>query len=129
MKRSALLSALVLTLVPAGDLIGADKHAWTGAYHWTEADNRGRLDAEFTATGEGTWDVAFHFTFQGEKHLYEGNATGSLTDGNLEGTVKNESRRRTFTFTGKVSDGIFTGTHAEIRRGQVRDTGTLQLSG
>lgn len=99
-----------------------------GEYHWTQADDRGQLEAVFTATGESTWSVDFHFHFQGQDHTYSGSATGSLTDGKLEGVVKNEGKNRTFTFTGEVAEGRFEGTHEETTKGRERRTGTMFLA-
>lgn len=103
-------------------------HTLTGQYVWTYQNTPGDLEAVFTRTGEGRYDVVFHFTFDGQPRAYRGTAEGSLSEGTLSGTVKNENRRRTFVFDGAVSEGTFRGTHAEIRRGKERRTGTLTLT-
>lgn len=130
MKRIALLLALALTaaLVPAA-LVADGEKTMTGQYHWTNANERGSLEAVFTPTGEDTWDVSFFFKFNDQDHTYSGTATGSLTDGSLAGTVQNENKRRTFTFTGTTRSGSFTGRHAETTGGGERRTGTLTLGG
>ncbi len=130
MKRIALLLALALTvsLVPA--VLAADgEKTLNGEYHWTNADEKGALKAVFTPTGKETWDVSFYFQFRDKDHTYTGTATGSLSDGSLSGTVKNENQRRTFTFEGTTADGSFEGKHAETTGGGERRTGTLVLGG
>ncbi len=139
MKYATLLFAALVALVtlalqataqdPApGENIETVEQTLIGAYHWERGETKGELKAVFTPSGEGSWDVAFHFDFRGDAHTYTGEAKGSLTDGSLEGTVLNEDKNRTFTFEGTVEEGKFEGTHAEVggRRGS-RQTGTLTL--
>jgi hypothetical protein len=86
------------------------------------------LRAVFTPTGVGQWDVVFHFEFHNKKHIYRGTAQGNLDGGDLIGEVKNENKRRTFTFQGTFRDGAFHGTHAEIKRTGERRTGSMTLA-
>lgn len=129
LKKAALLvlAASCLLLVAGLQASAADSKTLTGEYHWTNRDSKGPLEAIFTPKDEGVWDVSFHFEFRGEKHIYTGTAEGSLTEGALKGEVLNETKRRTFTFEGAFDGGQFTGTHAEIREGNQRETGTLTL--
>ena len=130
MKKLALLSAAVLVILGIATDGAADKgkkETLNGAYTWVGDGSRGSLEAIFTPAADGEWKVAFHFVFSGRPHTFKGTATGSLTDGALEGTVFNENRRRTFTFEGAFEDGTFEGTHAEIRRGRASQIGTLTL--
>ncbi|MEM7351565.1 MAG: hypothetical protein AAF657_12205 [Acidobacteriota bacterium] len=128
MKKSALLLVIAALLLPAGgNLLADDAQTFTGEYVWTQRNVSDPIEAVFTPTGDGKWDVAFHFKFRGEPHVYEGQAEGSLTDGALHGEVRNENRQRTFTFKGTFADGVFNGTHREITRGRERDTGTITL--
>lgn len=125
-----ILAIALLTL--AGGQAVADHdgaHALEGEYFWTGGNTGGELKAEFTSTGDGTWDVEFFFDFRDQPHVYTGTAEGSLTGGSLKGTVKNENKRRTFTFDGEVdeTDLTFKGKHAEIRGEGERRTGTLTL--
>ena len=130
MKKAALFLILVTLLLPLGQSAMADgTQTLTGEYVWTNRDSRGDLKAVFTPTGEGTWDVTFYFKFRGEPHEYAGSAEGSLTEGALKGKVKNEDRKRTFTFEGAFENGKFRGTHEETTPGRARETGTLTLSG
>ena len=128
MQRSAcVLAGITLVLVLCLSGVQASETATlTGEYVWN-AGGSGDLRAEFTSTGDGTWDVSFHFKFRGRPHTYTGTATGSLSQGELKGTVKNENRERTFTFTGKMEGGRFRGTHAEITGGSPESTGTLTM--
>ena len=107
----------------------AEKRTLKGSFHWTDGGNKGDLEAVFTPTGEGTWDVAFHFKFRGEPHTYSGTAEGTLANGALEGRVLNEGRNRTFTFKGTFAEGEFQGAHAEIEDDGEHATGTLTLRG
>ena len=117
---------LILTLVGAA-FAGDESQTLIGEYQWDQAGIDGELKAVFTPTGENQWDVSFHFDFRSEPHVYSGSAEGNLVDGTLQGEVKNENKKRTFTFTGSFEDGIFRGTHREITRGRAADTGTLTL--
>lgn len=128
MKRMAMSLAIALVLLSAQG-VGAteDTETLTGEYVWSSGGNSGGLEAVFTPTGEGTWDVAFHFSFRRQAHVYTGTALGSLNDGELKGKVLNENKRRTFTFRGTVEDGEFRGSHAEIANGRERKTGSLTL--
>ena len=132
MTRSVLLSAVVLALlvVPTASSVCAEgAQTLHGEFAWTQRNQSGDLEAVFTPTGEGTWDVSFRFEFRNSPHTYSGTAQGSLDDGELKGTVTNEDGRRTFTFEGNFTDGEFSGTHAETTGGKPASTGTLKLSG
>lgn len=130
MKNIALPFAAVLLLLPLSD-VGADaveRRTLKGKYVWDQGAS-GDLRAVFTATGPEEWEVDFHFRFRGRGHVYRGTAVGNLSDGKLEGRVRNENERRTFTFDGEFSsDGTFRGSHAEITGGRPQRTGTLTLS-
>ena len=119
---------MALLAVPAPSAEADDTTTLTGAFRWNSGSPND-LRAVFTPTGEGTWDVAFHFKFRGS-HVYKGVAEGSLTDGGLKGKVKNDNKERTFTFEGSFEDGEFKGTHAEIGRSRgSQSTGTFWLGG
>lgn len=113
----------------AGDTeTGAPTRVMVGEYKWNYQKNPGPLRAEFTATGEDRWDVAFHFRFDGRDRTYLGTAEGDLSEGTVEGTVFNENRRRTFIFEARVEGGEFRGSHAETTSGGETRTGTLSLT-
>ncbi len=131
-KAAVLPLVAVLALVAgAGSDAGAEVATKTlhGKFVWTHKDGSGNLEAVFTPTGEATWNVNFHFNFRGDDHTYSGTAEGSLSEGALSGTVQNESKERTWTFTGSFEGGAFSGTHAEIVDGKAEPTGTLTLGG
>ncbi len=85
----------------------------------------------FTPTGKDEWNVAFHFEWEGQPHVYEGTAQGSLSDDFLEGEVEdgdNDEDKRTYRFRGTFENGEFAGTHAKVStEGESRDLGTLTL--
>ncbi len=125
---TVLLAAL--TLAPATETAtdAIDSRAFQGNYLWSFNNETEPLRAVFTRSErEAKWDVVFYFRFDGTDHEYRGVAEGELDHGELSGTVKNENRRRTFTFQGEFEEGTFTGHHAELRGGGQRDTGTLTL--
>ena len=130
MKRFALFagSLLILLAFVAAVSAGDPAKTMTGEYQWTQGNKTDDLKAVFTARGEGAWDVKFYFDFRNKAHVYTGSAEGSLTNGRLKGEVKNENKRRTFSFEGTVKDGAFHGNHAELDDGDSYSTGTLNLS-
>jgi len=127
MKRILVtVAAVLLLLIPS--LAGAEgSQTLSGQFAWSQGPE-GDLEAVFTPTGTDEWDVAFYFNFRNEDHVYSGTAQGSLTDGELKGTVKNEDKRRTFTFSGRFKDDKFEGSHAETTKGTPKATGTISLS-
>ena len=129
MKHTALLfvAVAVLLALPNLDIQAESQQTLIGEYEWNQGPT-GEIKAVFTETGNGTWKVDFYFDFRDKPHTYSGTAEGDLSQGKLEGTVKNEDKRRTFTFSGSFEDGTFHGSHAETTRGRAGDTGTITLS-
>jgi len=125
MRCVAVVAALVMLLGPVTG--AAEKRTLKGSFKWTDAGKKGDLEAAFTPTGEGTWDVAFHFEFRGKPHIYAGTAEGTLAGGDLNGRVRNDEKNRTFIFTGTFTEGEFHGAHAEIGDDGEHATGTLTL--
>ena len=130
MKRTVLALTIATALLPtyAAEAATDDIRTLTGQYKWNYQKSPGKLRAVFTPVDRGNWEVVFHFTFDGRKHAYAGTAEGTLSEGELKGTVKNENRRRTFVFEGRFEEGTFRGRHAEIRGTGQRKTGTLILA-
>ena len=122
--RVALLGILVIPMVATAE---GEERTFSGHYRWDAQDLSGNLEAVFTPTGETTWDVSFHFEFQGP-HTYVGTAEGSLEKGLLEGTVFNERETRSFDFRGTIKKGKFRGVHFESTGGARRKTGTLSMN-
>ncbi len=83
MKRTALVLVCGAILLAAGAAGAEDTRTLTGEFVWNQRGNRGDLEAVFTATGEQSWNVTFHFDFRGSPHVYTGTAEGSLSDGEL----------------------------------------------
>ena len=126
----ALLFLLVASL--AGIALAEESETLTGTFVWERDDGEisGDLEARFTSTGDNTWNVTFHFDWEGEPRIWKGTAKGSLKKGKLEGeaTMDKKDKPATFTFTGKFKGGTFKGTHARIRKeGEPRATGRLTL--
>ena len=129
-KFLTLVAALTLIAMPS---IAEETKEVTleGGFVWERSDENidGPLKAIFTATGEGSWDVAFHFDWEDGPHVYTGNCKGSM-DGELSGNVTGDGERKSqFTFAGAFEDGTFSGVHHFIsREGEERRAGTLTLS-
>jgi hypothetical protein len=126
----ALLLLLVASL--AGIAFAEESEILTGTFVWERDDGEvsGDLEARFTSAGDKTWNVTFHFDWEGEPRIWKGTAKGSLKKGKLEGEVVTDNKERpaTFTFAGKFKGGTFRGTHARIRKeSEPRATGTLTL--
>ncbi len=104
-----------------------------GSYKWVrkKKETSGTITATFTPAGDNKWTVVFKFDWNKTPHIYTGTATGTLTDGKIEGKVLNDKKKRTFTFTGTVKDGTLKASHKEIkkRRGKEipTDTGTIEM--
>ena len=103
-----------------------------GKFNWDykkEKDKFHDIKAVFTKTDKAdVYDVSFYFNWWKKDHVYTGQATGSLKDGMLKGTVKNDDKKRTFTFEGKCAKGVFKGTHKELKGKHTIDTGTITFS-
>ena len=129
MKNRIALAILVgFLLIGTADIVaqGEETETRTLKGEWSWGGNVGDLEAVFTATGEGRWDVSFHFNFRGP-HVYAGTAEGGLLEGTLRGEVLNDSGKRSFTFAGAFEDGKYRGTHAEVIGGKERETGKLTM--
>ena len=124
MKRIALplVALVILSLALVLPSNAEETVTLTGEFLWTQRGNNGELEAVFTPTGKGEWDVAFHFDFRGAAHVYSGTARGSLSEGEFSGKVENEDQRRTFEFEGEFRDGLFSGTHAETTGDRKQET-------
>ena len=126
--RGFVLPTLALCLLLSAPAPGAEvegRRTLRGEYRSNWGD--GPVKATFTASGSRLWQVRFDFTFNGRSRTYEGTAEGSFAEGRIQGRVRNEYGRRTFTFRGEFEDGTFRGTHAEVKRGREAPTGTLVL--
>lgn len=127
MKKTVLICVLALlaAVVPAG---AGEPTTMKGEFLWNNENRTGALEAKFTPTGEGTWDVVFHFTWEDQPHAWAGTASGSLLDGELRGEVMSDGeRQQPFVFEGSFTNGTFNGTHGSMRDGERRDLGTLTL--
>jgi hypothetical protein len=131
MSKTLRLSLVLVVAIFASWSVFADAQpaaqTLKGTYIWEQAQETGALEAIFTPDGAGHWKVAFHFTFQGEAHVYSGTADGSLTNGSLAGRVQTDSGKGVFTFSGEFKDGKFQGSHARLTAGNEERTGTLSL--
>ena len=76
---------LMVFLVAFGGTLAAKDVTFNGTFVWEREDGNesGEVRAVFTPTGKSAWDVAFHFDWKDEPHIYLGTATGSLSDGEV----------------------------------------------
>jgi len=119
--------ALVIAGTTGTGRAAEDSATLNGEYVWENGNATGDLEAVFTPSGEGEWNVSFNFTFRNKPHTYSGTAKGNLAEGALQGTVLNENKKRTFMFEGTFEDGVFIGTHKELDGEKSFSTGTLTL--
>ena len=54
----------------AGTETEGETETLNGHFVWNNRGTKGDLEAVFSATGEGQWDVAFHFSFRGKPHVH-----------------------------------------------------------
>ena len=133
MKRVAkiVLAASVLAIFITGAIAENSEVTLEGSFVWArdDGDHTGDLKAVFTPSGDDAWNVAFHFVWEDEPHIYAGTATGNLKSGSLEGEVENDSeeRKTTFRFAGNFEDGVFKGTHGALKDGELNELGTMEL--
>ncbi len=117
---------------PPAHLAPSSSHTLEGTFTAPQHQDGPRpVRAVFSAAEkEGLWNVVFHFHFNGAQHAFRGTAEGSLQEGPLHGTISSY-QRRTFTFSGDLTKGVFSGTHAEVsrrgRRAGAPSTGTITL--
>ena len=132
MKQRILWTALMtigflvaLPLVAGGDV------TLQGGFVWENDDgnHEGDLKAIFTPSGEGEWNVSFHFDWEDGAHVYKGTCSGSL-DGKLSGDVVSDGEREmNFKFSGSFENGSFSGVHNFVtKEGEVKRAGTLTLA-
>ena len=126
----ALLGLFCLVAMPG---FAGDEKTVTleGGFVWQrgddEGDAEGALKAVLTPTGEGEWDVTFHFDWEDGEHVYTGSCMGSL-GGELSGKVQSDGEREmNFKFNGSFEDGKFSGTHGFVNEEGYKEAGTLTL--
>jgi len=123
--------ATVLAVAGTVAIASGEVHL-AGSFFWKGGDEpvNGDLTTVLTPSGKGEWDVAFHFDWEGEPHVFAGKAKGSL-DGELVGNVSSDDPDHPlkFEFRGAFADGEFAGTHGYWnRKGELVPTGTLKLA-
>lgn len=123
----ALLGVFFLAAMPgfAGDDVTLE-----GGFVWEQedGDREGDLKAVLTPTGNGEWDVSFHFEWEDSPRIFTGTCRGSL-DGELSGDITSDGEREMkFKFSGSFEDGTFNGTHGFVtKEGELKQAGKLML--
>ncbi len=127
MRYARILCTALLLLAAVGAVSAGDPTTLEGSFLWKDKDITGDLKAVFTETGANTYDVAFHFMWEEKPRVWEGTAEGNLNKGKLSGTILDEKKENTFSFSGKAKRGVFKGTHFSHRGEEPREMGTLTL--
>ena len=128
-RRLAALSALAVLIVGvhAGSGCVEETVTLTGEYVWNR--EKGALEAVFLGAGEGSWEVSFHFSWDGQPSVWKGTAEGSLFEGKLKGKAHPDGRQSpSLMFHGSFVKGTFEGTYDGPGDDERRETGALTLS-
>lgn len=127
------LPAALLLLVTGIVAAAPEEVRLEGSFLWERGDEKieGELTSvRLTPSGEGTWEIAFRFDWEGEPHVFSGTAEGSLS-GELAGNVASDDPGHPlkFEFRGAFADGQFSGTHGYWNaKGDLIPSGTLTLA-
>lgn len=113
-----LLSPQLNAVEKSGNLKMAGTYVWSN-----QPKNPGTVAATLVKTKDGHYDVSFDFDFRKKKHTYSGTCSSDTKTNILGGEVQNKQKKRTFSFTGTLINGVFTGTHKEGKR----NTGTISM--
>ena len=123
----ALLGVFLLAALPS---VAGDDVTLEGGFVWEREDgnHEGDLKAVLTPTGDGEWDVSFHFEWEDGPHVYTGTCNGSL-DGEFGGSITSDGDgEMKFKFNGSFEGGTFSGTSNFVtKEGEVKRAGTLTL--
>ena len=120
------LLALVCLLLPAN--LGAEETVtFRGEYVWDLDGHQNQVEAVFTSTGEGTWDVTFDFDYARREGTYEGTAKGSLQNGTIEAEVNDAGGTLRYRVEAEIEGDRLEGRHFDIYRGRKKVGGTLRL--
>ena len=97
MKRIALWIVAVALAVSASGaaVLGAEPQTLKGSFVWNNENRTGDLEAVFTETEDGMYDVDFRFEWEGKPRVFSGTAVGSLSSGKLDGRVTNDTEEHT----------------------------------
>jgi hypothetical protein len=121
----SVLAALVVC-VHAGSGHVEETVTLTGGYTWN--GEKGELEAVLIAVSDGSWEVTFDATWDGQPSLWKGTAKGSLSDGEFRGNAHPDGQQGpNFTFSGSFVDGTFKGRYEGPGDGERRETGALTL--
>lgn len=131
--RNRKFFALALTfLCFAGTAVFAEDVTLEGSFIWArgaDGDLGGDLTAVLTPAGDNVWSVAFHFVWEEEPKVYEGEARGNISNGPFAGEANDNERELAFLFSGNFENGAFQGEHRFVKEdGTEVDTGTFELS-
>ncbi|MEE8411544.1 MAG: hypothetical protein V3S47_03510 [Acidobacteriota bacterium] len=123
----ALLGVFFMAAMPS---LAGDDVTLEGGFVWEreDGDREGDLKAVLTPTGDGEWDVSFHFEWEDSPRIFTGTCSGSL-DGELSGDITSDGdREMKFKFSGSFEDGTFNGTHGFVtKEGELKQAGKLML--
>ncbi len=83
MRRTALwvVAFAFVVSVSAVALTSEEPETLTGSFVWNNENRTGDMEAVFTPTADGKWNVAFHFMWEDKAQVFKGTAEGSLSEG------------------------------------------------
>jgi len=128
------LLAFILWVAPSLPQQPSATVTMKGHYVWIQTPRKqNAVTAVFSPQGRDAWKVSFHFTWHKKKHVYVGEAQGSLVNGELEGWVAEEVYGVIYRFKGVSKNGAFTGSHLQVQTVEGEDdllinTGTLAMT-
>ncbi len=115
--------ANVVEAAPAGALNYEGKFKWN-----KKGEKEYEIKGTFVKNKKGNYDAKFHFHWGKTPHIYTGEVIGDMEKGPISGQIYNDNKKREFAFKCDFKDGIFTGTHQEIRRKKPKETGVIYFS-
>lgn len=105
----------------------AGVQVFRGEYTWNHDGHTNTVEATFTPTGEGQWDVVFDFKYARREGTYEGTVEGSLQDGAIAGDVKGAGDVIRYRLEAEVNGDRLEGKHYDIWEGRRKLYGTINL--
>lgn len=127
MKKILSISAIALVYFFTVSVYSADKITMKGTYKSIKYGS-GPMTGIFTKTGTNKYDAVFNFVWKKKDYTYTGTITGNLSKGTIKGDILNETKKRRFIFTAKVSGGKMKGKQWETYgKSKKKPRGTFEI--
>ena len=105
----------------------AETEVFRGEYEWTVDGHRNRVEATFTPTSDGQWDVELRFAYARREGTYRGQAEGSLRQGQIRCNVEDGGGVLRYRIEAEVQGDTLEGKHYDIYSGRKKLNGTIRL--